>query len=68
MFVCGLALVNRRVSEHHVPQDEHATGHTAPRLFVHLCTEVTRARRRGVEQRDGNELDNILLETPQKIH
>lgn len=40
MFVCCLALINRRVSKHHIPQDEHATRHAAPRLFVHLCTEV----------------------------
>lgn len=51
MFVCCLALINRRVSEHHVPQDEHAARHTAPRLFIHLCTKVRRARRRGEEPR-----------------
>lgn len=34
MFVCCLALINRRVIEHHVPQDEHAARHTAPRLYT----------------------------------
>lgn len=51
MFVCCLTLINRRVNENHVPQDEHATRHTAPRLLIHLCTEVRRAGRRGEEQR-----------------
>lgn len=47
MFVGCLALINGRVSEHHVPQDEHTTGHAAPRLFIHLCTEARRVGRRG---------------------
>lgn len=38
MFVFCLALVHRRVSKHHVPQDEHATRHATPRLFARLCT------------------------------
>lgn len=41
VFVCCLALINRRVSEHHVPQDEHATGRATPRLLVHLCPDGT---------------------------
>lgn len=51
MIVCCLALINRCVSEHHVPQNEYAARHTAPRLFVDLCTEVRRAGRRGEEPR-----------------
>lgn len=48
VLVRRLALIDRRVSEHHVPQDEHATGRATPRLFVHICPDRTEEEGEGV--------------------